>query len=163
MSHSRNKRLLSDILAEDTDADFRDALLDHTLHVVRRKRRFRKVRQAAYASFMLAGLALVSFHFLVSKPARSKRFEPPYVLVTTQPFPAAAVVSTSRDHSVANISSAPMVEFVNTGDSSPILHQLDDDELLTMLPSQALLVRRGPHLAEVVFANADTDATLPPN
>lgn len=164
MSHSPNKRLLSDILADDTDADFRAALLDDTLLFVRRKRRFRKVRNGAYASLALVGLALASFHFLASKPSFSRRVEPGYVLITTQPLPADAVVSTSQDRSVATISSSPTINFVTTTDNTaPVLRQLDDEELLALLPSPALIVRRGPHLAEVVFAEPDLQHTVSPN
>lgn len=163
MSHSRNKPLLSDVLAEGSDADFREALLGHTLHIVRRKRRFRKVRQVAYASLMIAGLALVSFHFLVPKPPLSKQFEPPYLLVTTQPLAANAVISTTQGHSIAFISNSPTIELVTTSESPPVLRELDDDELLALLPSPALLVRRGPHLAELVFADPDAQHALSPN
>ena len=163
MSHSRNKQLLSDVIAEESDSNFREALLDHTLHVVRRKRRFRKARQVAYASLMVVGVALIGFHFLISKPPVSKGFERPYLLVTTQPLPASAVFSTSGGHSMPVISSLATIELVTTTESSPALHQLDDDELLALVPSPALLVRRGPHLAELVFANPDTDRALSPN
>jgi len=163
MSHYTNKPLLSDVLAEDSNADFREALLDQTLRVVRRKRRIRKVRRGAYASLMVVALALISFHFFISKPPASKRLEPSYALVVTQPFPASAVLATSRDHSVATISTSPTVEWIATAESSPILHQLDDDELLALLPSPALLVRRGPHIAELVFANTDAQHILSPN
>jgi hypothetical protein len=163
MSHSRNKPLLADVLAEGSDADFRDALLDHTLHIVRRKRRFGKVRQAAYASLMIAGLALTSFHFLISRPPLSKRFESPYLLITTQPLPANAVFSTTQGHSIAFISSSPTIELVTTTENPSVLRELDDDELLALLPSPALLVRRSPHLAELVFADPDAQHALSPN
>jgi hypothetical protein len=162
MSHSQNKKLLSDILAEESDSDFREALLDHTLHVVRRKRRFRKARQVAYASLMAVGVALIGFHFLPSKTP-SKRFEPPYLLVTTQPLPASAVFSTSRGDSIPVISNSTAIELVTTAETSPPLHQLDDNELLALAPSPALLVRRGPHLAELVFENPDAQRSLSPN
>lgn len=163
MNHHGNKPLLSDVLAEDSNADFREALLDQTLRIVRRKRRFRKVRQGAYASLMVLALALVSVHFFISRPPVPKRLEPSYTLVMTQPLPSSAVLLTSRDHSVATISTSPAVQWIATAESSPILHQLDDDELLALLPSPALLVRRGPHLAEVVFANTDAQHILSPN
>jgi hypothetical protein len=165
MSQSRNKPLLSDILAEESDSEFRAALLDQTLQIVRRKRRFRKARNLAYGSLMLAALALVSFHFLFSKPTISKRFEPPYRLVTTEPLPPNAVLSTTRDNSMKVISSSPALEMamVATTQSTGIVRQLDDDELLALLPSPALLVRRGPHLAELVFADSATDHVLFPN
>ena len=163
MSHYTNKPLLSDVLAEDSNADFREALLDQTLRIVRRNRRFRKVRRGAYASLMVVALVFVSVHFFISKPPVPKRLEPSYTLVMTQPLPASAVLSTSPDHSVAAISTSPTVEWIATAESSPILRQLDDDELLALLPSPALLVRRGPHIAELVFANTDTQDALPPN
>jgi hypothetical protein len=161
MSHSRNKKLLSDVLAEESDSDFREALLDHTLHVVRRKRRFRKARQVAYASLMVVGVALIGFHFLISKPPVPKGFDRPYLLVTTQLLPASAVFSTSRGYSMPVISSSATIALVTT-ESSP-LRQLDDDELLAIAPSPALLVRRGPHLAELVFADPDAQQSLSPN
>jgi len=163
MSHYGNKPLLSDVLAEDTNADFREALLDHTLRIVRRNRRFRKVRRGAYASLMVVALVFVSVHFFISKPLTPKRLEPSYTLVMTQPLPASAVLSTSPDHSVAAISTSPTVEWIATAESSPILRQLDDDELLALLPSPALLVRRGPHIAELVFASPDVEHVLSPN
>ena len=163
MSHSRNKKLLSDVLAEESDSDFREALLDQTLHVVRRKRRFKKARQVAYASLMAVGVALIGFHFLPSKTPGSKRFEPPYLLVTTQPLPASAVFSTSHGDSIPVISNSATIELVTTIESSPPLHQLDDNELLALVPSPALLVRRGPHLAELVFENPDAQRLLSPN
>lgn len=163
MSHSRNKKLLSDVLAEESDSDFREALLDQTLHVVRRKRRFRKARQVAYASLMAVGVALVGFHFLASRTPGSKRFEPPYLLVTTQPLPATAVFSTSRADSIPVISNSATIELVNTSESSPPLRQLDDNELLAIAPSPALLVRRGPDRAELVFADPDAQQSLFPH
>lgn len=163
MSHSRNKKLLSDVLAEESDSDFREALLDQTLHVVRRKRRFRKALQIAYASLMAVGVALIGFHFLPSKIPGSKRFEPPYLLVTTQPLPASAVFSTSRGDSIPVVSNSATIELVTTAENSPPIHQLDDNELLAMAPSPALLVRRGPHLAELVFENPDSQRSLSPN
>jgi hypothetical protein len=166
MNQLRNKPLLSDIFSEDADSEFREALLDQTLRIVRRKRRFRKARQAAFVTVMVAGLVLISFHSLVSKPPVSKiakRVALPYLVVTTQPSSPDAVLSTSPDHSIRIISSSPTVQLVGTSESADILHQLDDDELLTLLPSPALLVRRGPHLAEVVFANADAQSSIPAN
>jgi hypothetical protein len=166
MNQLRNKPLLSDILSEDTDSEFREALLDQTLRIVRRKRRFRKARQAAFVTVMAAGLILISFHFPLSKPPASKiakRIAPPYLVVTTQPLSSDAVLSTSPDHSIRIISSSPTVQLVATSENTDILHRLDDDELLTLLPSPALLVRRGPHLAELVFANADAQSPIPPN
>jgi hypothetical protein len=163
MSQSRNKPLLSDVLAEDSDSEFRTVLLDHTLQIVRRKRRFRKARNVAYASLMVTAVAFVSFHFLSHNPPISKRFETPYLLVRTEPLPGNAVLSTTPDQSTKVIASSSAVEMamVATSQHAGMLRQLDDDELLALLPSPALLVRRGPHLAELVFADSAT-GKIPP-
>jgi hypothetical protein len=162
MSQFRDKQLLTDVLADD-NADFREAFLNQTLRNVRRKRRFRKVRHAAFASLMVVALPLIGFHFLVSKPPVSERPEAQYFLVTTQPLAAFAVISTRTNDTIAVVSSSPTVQLVTTSERSPLFRQLGDDELLALLPSPALLVRRGPHLAEVVFAKPDVQNVPSPN
>jgi hypothetical protein len=165
MSQSHNKPLLSDVLAEDSDSGFREALLDHTLQSVRRRRRLRKARQVVHASLIVAGLVLAGIHFLVPKPRATKRLEISYTLIATQPLAANAVLSTTGNHSIALISSSRTrgMEIVATSENTGLVRQLDDEQLLTLLPSPALLVRRGPHLAELVFADANAQHALFPN
>jgi len=160
MNHPRNKRLLSDVLGEEGDAGFRDALLGQTLRLAKRRRQFRKARQAAYVCAVVAVLAIVSFHFVVPRPISPQRLERPYLLVTTRPLPANAIVSTSRGASIALVTSSSTVELVTTSHTAGILHELADDELLALLPSPALLVRRGPHVAELVFADPKAEQAL---
>src|ERR1051326_1225503 len=160
MSHLRNKGLLSDVLAEESDAGFREALLSQTLHLARRRRQFRKARQLAGASAIVGCVVLIAFHFLTSRPVLPQTQEQPYQLVTTRPLPASEIVSTVRDASVGLIASSTAVELVTKSHSSGIIHELDDEELLAVLPSPALLVRRGPHLADLVFADPKAEQEL---
>jgi hypothetical protein len=160
MSRPPNKRLLSDVLAEETDAGFRDALLGQALRLAKRRRHFRKAQQAAYVCAVVAVVAVVSFRFVAPKPISPRGLERPYVLVTTRPLPAGAIVSTSRDSSTALITSSPTVELVTTSHAPGMLTELDDDELLALAPSPAVLVRRGPHLAELVFADPKAEQAL---
>src|SRR5438477_12166613 len=125
MNRPPDKRLLTDVLAEETDVDFRETLLDQTLHVVRRRRHFRKARQAAYVCAVMAVLAIVSFHFAAPKPTSPQRPERPYLLVTTRPLTADAIVSTRRGASIALVTSASTVELVTTSHTPGILHELD--------------------------------------
>src|SRR5689334_9269614 len=152
MSPSRDNPLLSDVLGEDSDSAFREGLLNHALQRVRLRRRFRKARQVAHASLVVAGLVVASIHLLVRKPSQSKGVAPSYLQIATQPLGANAVVSTVEDHSIALISSTPAggIEVVATSEKTGLVRQLDDDQLLALLPSPALLVRRAPHLAELV-------------
>lgn len=158
-----NKRLLFDVLAEETDAGFREALLGRTLHLARRRRQFRKARQVGFASLVLIGLAISAFHLLAPKSIVRKPVEPPYILVTTHPLPASALVSTTPDASMAVIATSPTISVVTTAGTPAVFHPLDDNELLSLLPSPALLVRRGPHLADVVFADPKAEEALFPN
>jgi hypothetical protein len=61
---------------------------------------------------------------------------------------------------MAFITSSPTVELVASGHTLGFPHELDDDELLALLPSPALLVRRGPHLADLVFADPKGEQVL---
>jgi len=156
-----NESLLSDVLAEESDPGFREALLGQTLHLVRRQRRFRKVRRAGSALAVLAGLVLFVWRFLPSPPTLPPSPAKAYTLVRTQPLPASAIVET-RPLAFRNlVTSARSVEILVTG-AAHDFRELDDDQLLDLAaPSPAMLVRRGPHFAELVFANpADRDAFL---
>ncbi len=163
MRHPSNKRLLTDVLAEETDAGFREALLGQTLHLARRRRQFRKARQVGFTSLVFIGLAISAFHLLAPKSIVRKPAERPYLLVTTGPLPASAIVSTTQDASIAVIATSPAISVVATTGAPAMLHPLDDDELLSLLPSPALLVRRGPHLVDLVFSDPKAEQALFPN
>src|SRR5438552_12672726 len=83
-----NERLLADVLAEESDPGFREALLGQTLHLVRRQRRFRKVRRAGSALAVLAGLVLFVWRFLPSPPPLPPPPAQALTPVPPPPFPA---------------------------------------------------------------------------
>ena len=88
-----NERLLADVLGEGVAADFRDGLLNETLRLARRRRRFRQVRGAASALAVLAAFGLLVWHEFPSSPRRMALPAKPYALVRTQPLPPAAWVA----------------------------------------------------------------------
>src|SRR5205809_7101929 len=90
-----NERLLADVLAEESDPGLRELLLGQTLHLVRRHRRFRKVRRVASAMAVIAGLLLLVWRFLPSPANGPVVPAKPYTLVHTQPLPASAIVETT--------------------------------------------------------------------
>src|SRR5436309_2326034 len=145
-----NERLLTDVLAEEGDPGFREALLGQTLQLVRRQRRFRKVRRVGSAMAVLAGLLLLVWRFLPSPLTVPPSPVKPYTLVRTQPLPASAIVAT-RPLPVPNlITSARSVDILVTSAAAHDFRELDDDQLLELVaPSPAMLVRRGPHAAEL--------------
>jgi len=77
-------------------------------------------------------------------------------------LPASAIVETTPFPSPNLVTSVGSVEIILTSAAAHNFRELDDDQLLDLVtPTPALLVRRGPHTAELVFANpADREAVL---
>jgi hypothetical protein len=151
-----NERLLADVLAEESEPGFRELLLSQTLHLVRRQRRFRKIRRATSAVAVIAGLLLLAWRFLPSPSNGPATPAKPYTLVHTQPLPASAIVGTTPFPPSDVITSVGSVEIIATSAVAHNFRELNDDQLLDLMtPTPALLVRRGPHTAELVFLNAE--------
>ena len=161
MSNDRNKRrLLTDILAEESEPGLRDAIVGQTLRLVRRKRRFRAVRRvgSVAAIFMLS--VLLTFHFLRPRPpsitTSPPRPESGYALIRTQPLNQAMIVATRPFFSSAEVASTASVDVVTTRELRPAIVELSDDQLLDLAKGAPVaLVRHGPHQAELIFANDD--------
>ena len=156
-----NDRLLADVLGEGVSAAFRESLLNQTLRLARRRRRFRQARGAASALAVLAALGLLVWHQFPSGRGPASLPARPYLLVRTQPLPRAAWVETKSFPAAGLIASAATRHIVVTANAGRLVHEINDDELLALVPKPAALVRHGPHSAELVFVNAaDRDELL---
>jgi hypothetical protein len=157
----QNERLLSDVLGEGISTHFREGFLNQTLRLARRRRRFREGRRVASALAVLLALGLLVWHRLTSNLRPTGFPAKPYAIVRTQPLPPAAWVAT-RPFSPANVVvSAKTGNVVVTAKTGVPVREINDDELLALVPKPAALVRRGPHSAELVFVNlADRDELL---
>jgi hypothetical protein len=157
-------RLLADVMSEAAPSDFREALLDETLQLARRRRLGRRLRMTA------AGLAALCATGLLSWRAFQPRQDDPVWAasmcrtVRTQPLPGNEIVS-SRPLGVNRlVSSTPTVVVVSTAISSGQVRFLTDDELLALLaPRTPALVRVGPHSQELIFADPDDTGGAPVN
>jgi len=157
-----NEHLLADVLADD--AGFREALFNETLRLARRRRSLRQARRTAAALLTLSVLAALVSRNLPRQPA----VPPPPVagceIIHTQPLPAAAIVTTqplSADRLVASVATAGVIQTTATGRG---FREIDDDQLLALVaPRPAVLVRRGPHSAELVFVNPEDQNGFPVN
>ena len=150
---AKKERLLNEILAEETPAGFREVLLEDTLRLARRRRHFRQTRRAVSALAVVAGLALVVWRSLMPTgiPPEPSR---PYVLVRTQPLPPQAVVDTQPLSPANLVSSSATAGVVTTAAAGYRSLEIDDDELLELAaPNPVVLIRHGPHEAELVFVN----------
>ncbi|MCX6926958.1 MAG: hypothetical protein NT154_27685, partial [Verrucomicrobia bacterium] len=148
-----NERLLADILGEGVAADFREGLLHEALHLARRRRRFRQMRGAASALAVLAGLGLLVWHPFPSGRAPESSPAKPYTIVRTQPLPPAALVRTAPLSPACFVATMKTGNIVATAEAGTPIREINDDELLALVPKPAALVRFGPHTAELVFVD----------
>ena len=151
-----NERLFTDALAEASPADFRDRLLGETLRLARRRRHDRQARRALIALGIAAALTMWLW------PRRAARHPPnepalsSYRLIETQPLPASAIVTT-QPFTSSIVASSPTTSVITTAEARDGLRLLTDDELLSLAPAPAVLVRLGPHSAELIVANQKAD------
>jgi hypothetical protein len=160
-----HRRLLSDILSEESDADFRESLLLHTVSLARRRRKQRQLRRAASVLLLLiAGLGLLLWRTV---PPRLSPLQPqqlvsrPYVLIETHPLPSASLVKTEPLPVSSIITSVPTENIVSTMTTPKVYREIDDRELFALAPAPLILIRYGSNTAEVVFADpADQEKFL---
>jgi hypothetical protein len=159
-----HEQLLSDVLAEDAPAEFREALLGETLQRVRRRRRVRQAGRAA-SLFAVAGLLAVFAWRMLSPHSGSmanKAGGGGYELVLTQPLSARAIIGTRPLSADQSISSQATVAVISTTPGGNRL--INDDELLALVaPRPAALVRLGPDNEFLVFANPEDENGFPLN
>lgn len=148
-----NERLLSDVLSEGVAAEFREGLLNQTLRLARRHRRFRQARRAATALAVVAGAGLLVWRHSPPGPGLASLPNRPYTLVRTQPLPVNAWVVTKPLAPANLIASARTGSIVVTAKTGVPVRVISDDELLALAPKPAALVRYGPHSAELVLVN----------
>jgi len=129
------------------------------LQHVRRRRHVRQMRRTVAALVILIGLGFLIWPrahrpFVQASPPK------PYVLVETQPLPEANIVKTTTLNSVSQINSGSTISVIATATEPRLAREIDDADLLSLAaPNPVILVRLGPHSAQLVFANtpdADT-------
>jgi hypothetical protein len=151
----QNERLLVDVLEEGTSAAFREGLLQETLRLAHRRRRFHQGWRAASALAVLACLGLLVWRQFPSGLRPASLPTKPYALVRTQPLPPAAWVATKPLSSANLLVSTSLGNIVLTAKVAVPVREINDDELLALAPKPAALVRRGPHLAELVLVSTE--------
>ncbi|HOX56372.1 MAG TPA: hypothetical protein P5205_07195 [Candidatus Paceibacterota bacterium] len=150
-----NERLLADVLGEGVAADFRDGLLNETLCLARRRRRVRLVRAALPALAVLLALGFLVWHQAPFGQRPTTLQAKPYSIVRTRPLPPAAWVVTMPLSPARLVASVPTDSVVLTAHAGARAREINDDELLALVPKPAALVRCGPHCAELVFVSQE--------
>jgi hypothetical protein len=162
MNHKADhERLLTDALTDSAPAGFREAMLLQTLCLARRRRRFRQTRRVVAA---LIAVGVVTALIWITSPhhlATPRLSIPGYELVRTQPLPAGVIVTTRPLAADRLIASVMTVKIVHSSDG---IRELNDDELLTLIaPKPVVLIRVGPHTAELIFADPEDQKGFPLN
>lgn len=159
---SNEQQLLDEVLAESLPETRREQLLEQTLRHVRRRRHTRQTGRTVGTLVLLLALGFLIWprpHHPVVQSSPPK----PYLLVETQPLQEANVVKTIPLASVSQIRSGPTVSVIATATEPRFAREIDDADLLSLAaPNPVILVRLGPHSAELVFAHP-TDADAPKN
>ena len=155
---------MREILAEAEPAGFRDALLDKTLHLVRRRRRLKRFRQSAVTLAAVAVGAFLASRMKSSDQEAVASHTPAYATVRTASLPALAVVHTQRLDQYWVVASTMGAEVVRTTVISGRFRTIGDEELLALAsPRTAALVRMGPTSEKLIFTNPSEPADYPAN
>jgi len=151
-NQSDNERLFADALADASPADFRDRLLGRTLRLARRRRHVRQARRAGIALGIVSAFALWLWPRTTPHPQRATPTLTNYRLIETQPLPASALVVTQPFRRPI-VASTAATSVITTAEVRNGLHILTDDELLSLAPGPAVLVRLSPDSAELILAD----------
>jgi hypothetical protein len=160
-----HERLLADVLAENSPAEFREALLGETLQRVRRRRRVRQSLRAGSVIAVTALLAVFLWRFLPSRSGllANKSGNTNYELVQTRPLSSGMVIATRPLTAGQLIQSRPTVAQISTTRNG-MVRWINDDELLALVaPRPAALVRLAPDQELLVFANPEDERGIPLN
>lgn len=157
MKNNRDDDFLADVLGNAASPEFREGLLQNTLRQVRRRQQIRRLhRGLATTALVLVAIALVAR--FVGSPVRKSMPNSPStdtLVVHSVPLAAGNLIPTDP-RSVEVLSSRAAVARVQTAPSQDLFKPIGDDELLASLQgTPAVLVRRGPFEAELVFANPE--------
>jgi hypothetical protein len=161
MSNDRD-RLLSDVLAEPGGAgELRDARLNRTLRHVKRRRTIRRARRTGSVLFLLLPIALLVWRVHLPQAPEAVNRQVHYVLVRTAPLPWSALIETQPFAPSGLVASAPSLSAatITTRPEERGYREIDDATLLDLAGTNAVvLVRLGPHSAELVFASGSIGA-----
>jgi hypothetical protein len=153
MPHAK-EQLLAEVLAEREAGSFREALLTETLGLVRQRRRLRQAWRAGIALVLAGGLGVVLWRSPQSPVMAPPKQSRAYATVFSQPLPAAALVSTQPFAASQVVTSTRNAEVVRTASGEVKPREIDDSELLALLGTKpAALVWLAPHSAELVFVD----------
>ncbi len=152
---SDTERLLADVLEEAAPPDFRADLLDRTLKQVRCRRHLRQWNQGLLAAAFIATLSLLVWKSRAPKETNQSAPAETLDIVTSQPLNPAMIVQSSPGLVKMISSSASALVVIETSPFGDGYRELNDEELLAFTVGKpSVLVRRGPHQAELLIVDS---------
>jgi|SRR5438128_3319051 len=150
--------LLEDVLAEAVPADFGRVLLDGTLRAVRRRRQVRQWSRGLAVVGAFAAIALTIWNTLLPTPSVRSGLR----VVSSRPLPPSMIVET-QPGGVTLVTSSPNTFLpVKTGANEDSFQEINDEQLLALAGDRpVVLVRGGPHQAELIFLNPEDKDGFP--
>ena len=155
----KEDRLLEDVFSEGLDRGLRARLLEDTLKCAGARRSLRTARNLAGALVLVCICGLWTWWAGSGARHDSPRPFTGYTVVRTQPLPRGAIVATRALGAGGRIASYHAAPVIRSSPGGALT--IGDDELLALVaPRPVLLVRRGPHSAELVFATEADQRTF---
>ena len=154
--------LLDDVLTEAVSPEFRNELLERTLHQVRRRKRVRRLNQGLLTVALSFGvlLAVWKAYFPSSHPTRSEL--PALDVVTSRPVAPSMIVETGIGAVSLISSSDAHLAVVHSQFGEGLFQEIDDQQLLALLAGRPVaLVREAPGRAELLFLDPEDAQGFP--
>ncbi|SRR5258708_6336929 len=156
------ERLLADVLEEAAPPDFRAELLDCTLKQVRRRRHLRQWNQGVLTAAFLTTLGLLVWKSRAPKDANQAPPRETLEIVTSQPLSPTMIVESSPGQVKLISSSRSALAVVETVPFRAGFRVLSDEELLAFTAGKpSVLVRQGPHQAELLIVDSTAEVVSP--
>src|SRR5882724_2340827 len=156
------ERLLADVFEETAPPDFRAELLDRTLQQVRRRRHLHQWNQGLLAAAFITILGFLVWKTRAPKDTNQGAPGETLEIVTSQPLNPAMIVQSSPGL-VEMISSSPSaLVVVETSPFGDGFRELNDEGLLAFTAGKpSVLVRQGPHQAELLIVDSAAEVFSP--
>ena len=156
------ERLLADVLEEAAPPDFRAELLDCTLKQVRRRRHLRQWNQGLLTAAFIATLGLLVWKSRAPKDANQASPRETLEIVTSRRLSPAMIVQSSPGLVEMISSSRSALAIIETSPFSHDFRELNDEELLAFTAGKpSVLVRQGPHQAELLIVDSTAEVVSP--
>ena len=154
--------LLDDVLAEGVSPEFRNELLERTLHQVRRRKRVRQLNQALLAATLSVGLVLAVWKVYFPSSHSAKSELPALDVVTSHPVAPSMIVETGIGKVSLIRSSDAHLAVVHSQFGEGLFQEINDQELLALLAGRPVaLVREAPGRAELLFLDPEDARGFP--